>query len=335
MLPDIRKFNVSKAEINLLMEEFGFGKAIDYGIETNINHTHSNKLIFATSDKKRKYAFKFYLKRERPLRFYIQFLVISKLISSGFRTNNMYLTKNGKPFYKLNNIYVAAYEMLDATPISNLDFKKLDKKTLLDIFFTLRKRLDIINDKTNFKKYIINDFKKRYDLKNILKQLPKKDPETQTVKKILKKIENNLSKTDNGKLIRFVHNNISLNNILLKNKTYYIIDFDHLTYDYHISDFASFITNLYINKIDQNEIDNLTLRYLKKTKDSPNLLTSLVSLGLIKEYIKISGRLDNIIKDISTQKNRKTMQFNIKKLISEEKDYLSYLSNILNNLNKT
>ena len=331
MLPDLRKFEVSSGQIKSLMKEFNLGKLLNYSLEEGIEHHHSNKIAFVKSDNGNEYVFKFYLNRERPIRFYIQFLVINTLLNKNFRTSRMYLTKYRKPFSKSKDYFVAVYDKLDATLIRYADFSKLDKDKLFELFSTLRAELANIEKKMDFKKYIINDFYKKYNFSTILEDLPTNISEGTNISLLLKKLSTHLSPEKNKSLVCFVHSEVSLKNMLLKNKDYYLVDFDHLGYDYYLQEFGNFVVNLYMHNVKKGLIHAFMSKYItlnKLSKPRINMLLSIISFELIREYVRFWNRLDNLIKDKKSPfpLNKGLQKLGKKGLIAKEKDYLSYLS---------
>ena len=335
MLPDLRKFKVSSSQIKSLMKEFGLGGVLNYSVEKGITHHHSNRIVVVKSDKDNEYVFKFYLKKERPLRFYIQFLVANKLIKRNFGTCRMYLTNEGKPFFKLKDYFVAAYDKIDGFPISYVGLDQLNKKKLVEFFTKLRRELMMIEGKISFMRYIGSDLYRKYDLSNLMKSIYPKSIKDMELNSMLRKISICLSPEKNKNRIRFVHGGVTSHNILCRNGDYYLIDFDHLGYDYCLQEFGGFIANLYMEKKNKDLINNLISEYVNANKldtTSLRLLFSIVSFELIREYLKLSDRLNNLIKNkkLPDYLSIESAKFDKEELTFRERHYLAYLRDTIN-----
>ena len=154
---------------------------------------------------------------------------------------------------------------------------------------------------------------------------------------LLKKLSISLSPEKNKDMIGLVHSGVSPHNILYDNKDYHIIDFDHLGYDYYLQEYGSFIANLYMDKKKKELINGLISGYInanKLSKSSVGLLFSIIVFELIRDYFKLSNRLDNLIKTnrLPDYLGMKSVKLDKEALIAQEKDYLAYLKNIINYL---
>jgi Ser/Thr protein kinase RdoA (MazF antagonist) len=88
---------------------------------------------------------------------------------------------------------------------------------------------------------------------------------------------------------QWLHNNANLTNFLVDKETVYTLDLSHIREDYALSDLASLVISCLFLEIPATTIKTIVKDYVTQHKmESEHLLilNTLVTIGLIREYLK-------------------------------------------------
>lgn len=324
LLFDTRKFDPSQNDIENICQFFSIGKLKNYEKEKGINVSHSNFFIFVETSLGQ-YALKFY-PADAAKTITNEYAINRFLINHRFPTPTMYASKNGQPFLMSNGRLATCFAYINGSQA----WQGINKQNAIH---QINKTMLFLKEVLSLTKGRI-PFQKQASFTIMVKAL------TQESKAIApfadkKMIDASLreacqSYQNHQQLFtrQWLHNNASLTNFLINKKTVYTLDLSHIWEDYALSDLASLaISSLFLN-VPNKTINNIICDYFAQHQIGPKhlpILKSLISIGLIKEYLKNIQREQSIVP--STYSPTLTKKFFLL-LTSRKKLIITSLSNL-------
>ena len=282
---DQRKFDPSPEEIEGICRYFSIGNLRYFKKEKGIIVSHSNDFVFVQTPQGQ-YALKFYPSVAAKA-ITIEYAVNRLLLKHHFLTPRMYLGRGRKPFVAGNNRLAACYDFIDGKPA----------------WQSIRQAATVRQINTSL-----------LSIKNILSaglvQLPLlKQPNLLSRARDLTRNSRALGEYDQKKLIESslrqackfyaqykslftrqkLHNNASLTNFIIHQKTAYMLDLSHIREDYTLSDLASLVISCLFFNIPAPTVKIITRDHFNRHQAGPAyfpVLATLVRVGLITEYLK-------------------------------------------------
>jgi Ser/Thr protein kinase RdoA (MazF antagonist) len=282
---DTRNFNPSQNDIKQICRFFRLGQPQHYQKEKGITVSHSNFFVFVATTHGQ-YALKFY-PADAAKTIATEYAVNRFLISRDFPTPAMYTGDNGRPSFASNDRLATCFSYIDGAQawqhikeqntIHQINAAML---TLKNILSTAKERIPL-SKQESFTATVnaavrTSRTAASYDQKKMV------EASLQDACRIFQ---------DHKPLFKRhrLHNNATLTNFLVKDKTIYILDLSHIREDYILSDLAAMVISCLFLDTPRTIIKTIVGNYFtqhKIKKDHMMVLSTLVKIGLIKEYLK-------------------------------------------------
>ena len=285
LLLDERKFDTSRDDIERICRFFSIGKLRHYEKEKGIIVSHSNFFVFVATAQGQ-YALKFYpLNDAKSIA--IEYAINRILNNHHFPIPVMYAGHGGKPFMTSNDLLATCYSYIDGVPLwQNIKEPKTIPKinaamlSLKNILSTAMGRVPL-QKQANFTATINSLVQESrsmspYDQKKMI------DASLQEAFQTYRELQLSFTR-------QLVHNNITLTNMLIFEKTVHILDLSHIREDYALSDLASLILSCLFFDIPLTTIKAIAKNYFTQHKIETNhflILNVLIKIGLCREYLK-------------------------------------------------
>lgn len=282
---DTRSFNPSQNDIEHICRFFCLGKLKSYEKEKCIAVSHSNFFVFIATAHGQ-YALKFY-PADAVKTIATEYAINRFLIGRGFPTPAMCTGRNGYPSFASNDRLATCFSYIDGVQawqhikerntIHRINAAMLSLKNHLS---TAQEHIPLLKQE-NFTT-MVNAVSRAsraaasYDQKKMV------EASLQDACRAFK---------DHQPLFKrqWLHNNSTLTNFLIKDETVYTLDLSHIREDYILSDLAALVISCLFLDTPRTAIKNIIDNYFiqhKIKKDFMIILSVLVKIGLIKEYLK-------------------------------------------------
>jgi len=282
---DRRKFDLSPDDIKQVCRFFSLGKLQHYEKEKNVSISHSNFFILATTSQGQ-YALKFYPSgTARTIA--VEYSLNRLLIDQDFPTPLMYPGKNNRPFILCNNRLATCFSYIDGIGA----WQAISHK---NIFNKINTALLVLKNILSLQKTAASPLKQESLITTVNGLINTSRQTTPYDEK--KIIDLSLLKAckiyqQNQKLFtrQWLHNNANLTNFILRQNTVYTLDLSHVREDYVFSDLASLVISCLFFGVPINTVKTITQDYFAQHETKENhyiVLNALVTIGLIKEYLK-------------------------------------------------
>ena len=282
---DKRIFDPSQDDIEGICRFFAIGKLQHFEKEKDLIVSHSNFFVFVATTHGA-YALKFYPRNAS--RIITREYALNRILSNcHYPTPAMEAGLNGQPFIISKELLVTCYSYINGIPAWH-GFKHI--KTIRQINAAM---LLLKNILSTTKRRI--PFQKQERLTTAVNGLVQKSRSMAPYihKKIIDASLRDACRIYQGHQPQFtrqwLHNNANLTNFLIDQKTVYTLDLSHIKEDYILSDLASLVISCLFFDISQRTIKTIIKDYFKQHKiklDYIPVLTALIKIGLVREYLK-------------------------------------------------
>jgi len=282
---DKRNFDPSRDDIKGICRFFAIGKLQHFEKEKDIIVSHSNFFVFAATTQGA-YALKFYPRNQSKI-IAKEYVLTRILTNHHFPTPVMNAGLDGQPFIISNDLLVTCYSYIKGIPAwQNIKHIKTIRQInaamllLKNILSTTKRRIP---------------FQKQERLTTAVNGLVQKSRSMAPYihKKIIDASLRDACRIYQGHQPQFtrqwLHNNANLTNFLINQKTVYTLDLSHIKEDYILSDLASLVISCLFFDISKTSIKTIVKDYFKQHKIEPDyipVLTALIKIGLVREYLK-------------------------------------------------
>lgn len=282
---DKRKFEPSQEEIERVCNFFSIGKLKYFEKEKDIIVSHSNFFIFVATTHGQ-FALKFY-PTDAVKTIAIEYAINRFLISHYFPTPIMYTGQGAKPSYVSNDRLATCFSYINGAQVWQQIKKRNTIYQINAIIVSLKNILLLTKGRIPFLKH-----------ESFTKTITTLVQTSQTIsdydqKMLIETSLQNACQTYKSyqKLFtrQWLHNNTTLTNFLIDKNTVYTLDLSHIREDYILSDLASLIISCLFLNIPSATIKTIIKDYFYQHKMADNflpVLNTLITVGLIKEYLK-------------------------------------------------
>ncbi|MCC6758824.1 MAG: phosphotransferase [Candidatus Omnitrophica bacterium] len=305
---DIRTFHVSRSDIEAICVFFSLGKLKNYTQEKGTVVSHSNFFVFAKTSRG-EYALKFF-PSDAAKEISIEYAINRFLVERGLPTPPMHCGRDRKAYMPCNGRLAACFSFINGKPawqqigrtatINKINATILSLKRALAAAPASIPRLKQKNLTATVRELArTSKGNNPYDQKTFIDHVLKEACRTYQDQRHL----------FTG---QWQHNNTTLTNFLVKEKTIYTLDLSHIREDYALSDLASLVISCHFLKIPQTVTKSIVQDYFRQHAASSQLLpvlNVLINIGLIKEYLKAIHRDKRLPTVNCPDKLKKTYSF--------------------------
>ena len=290
---DTRIFNPTPTDIEHICQFFGLGRLKKFENEKGVVISHSNFFVYAETTQGQ-YALKFY-PADATKMIVMEYAINRLLIGQAFATPAMYTGQNSKPFFTCQNRLATCFSYIEGLQAWQLIKKRNTVLQLNTVMLNLKKILSkskdriVLNQQESLTKQIhaaaqssraAIDYDQKELIETYLRDMYRAYQEYQPLFKR-----------------QWLHNNSTLTNFIIQEKTIYTLDLSHIREDYILSDLAALVISCLFLEISPNVIKPIIETYFKLHKIKPDcvfVLATLIQTGLIKEFLKNINREKNI-----------------------------------------
>ncbi|MBF0512261.1 MAG: hypothetical protein HQL13_08055 [Candidatus Omnitrophica bacterium] len=286
---DTRPFTCTRDDVKKTCSFFQIGKLQTFEIEKDVAISHTNFFVFVKTSQGA-WGFKFY---PRPMAKSIglEYALNHFLVAHHFPTPLMRRGMNKHPFIATNNMLATCFAYIKGQQV----WQKINQKTVIT---------QINSNLVTFKKHLSSlpqtiPLRKAPLLTNTIHSLIKTAHNIKSFsqqKFIMSLLRKKLKQYQEHKPLyirRYLHNNASLTNFLVDKTEVYTLDLSHVCEDYHLADLASLVISCLFFNVPQKIITTIEQDYFIQNKLKGQyacVLNTLVTIGLIQEYLKNSRR---------------------------------------------
>jgi len=290
---DKREFDCSQEDIERVCRFFDIGKLRNFKKEKGISVSHSHFFVYAATSRG-EYALKFYPATAAPA-VAAEYSVNRFLRLHHFPTPVMHAGHNHRPYEKINDRLAACYSYINGSSAWNNIRRQKTIHQINTAMLSLKNILSMAKRRISFPKQesFLTTVKV---LTQDARSLPEGD-QKKTVKAALISAFRTYQQHRSLFTRQILHNNISLTNLLIHQKTVYVLDLSHIREDHAMSDLASLVVSCYFFKVPVKTIKNVIEDHFAQhqiNKDRLAVLYSLVKIEMIKEYLKNARRESSV-----------------------------------------
>jgi len=280
-----RSFEPSRSDIERICRFFSLGKLKHHQKEKGISVYHGNPLVFVGTSLG-EFVLKFYSTVRAP-KIEAEYTLNTILLKHRFPTPAMHAGYNGQPFFSTNDKLATCFSYIDGLPL----WEKLsDKHTIRQvntILFLLKNILSIAHRKIFLEKQPALAATLNAMAKNSRAMAPYNRKETidETLLEAGRVYQSHQSLFARQRL----YNNANFGNFLIKDKTTYLLDLEHIQEDYVLTDLACLVISYIYLNAPIALIKTVTKDYFARHKIKSNylpVLNTLIKIRLIKRYLE-------------------------------------------------